>query len=206
LHFPLFPLLCVLALLALSALPAFAQANGIPGDQDYSAFSRFVTDRNIFNPDRQPHSSSSHSSTRRRHRTEAPGIQFVGTMSYEKGMFAFFSGNSSEYSKVVQVGGKIADYTVTDLTATKVVLESADKKQLAIAVGGGLKQQNGKWVSADAADAGETAGAPGAASGSDATTSAGNDDSSSEPAAPPSSSEPNDVLKRLMQQREKENQ
>ncbi|MGA2247714.1 MAG: hypothetical protein ABSH48_22235 [Verrucomicrobiota bacterium] len=185
--------------MSLAVTAAFAQSNHIPGPQDYDKFSQFITDRNIFDPNRQPHISSGPYVHHNTHRSP-PGIQFVGTMSYEKGLFAFFSGNSSEFSKVLQEGGKIADYTVTAISPANVVLESADKKQVSLNVGGGLKQQNGKWVSADAADLPAAAGAP------ETTGTSANEGSSAEPAAPASASEPNDVLKRLMQQREKENQ
>ena len=71
----------------------------------------------------------------------------VGTMSYEKGMFAFFNGNSTDLKKALQAGEKIADYTVTDIAPSVVKLESADKKQqLELKVGDGLRQENGKWV------------------------------------------------------------
>ena len=60
-------------LLALAAVlagetGAFAQSNGVPGPTDYAKFSQFITDRNIFDPARQPHFIYS-SSTRPRTRT-----------------------------------------------------------------------------------------------------------------------------------------
>jgi hypothetical protein len=133
--------------------------------------------------------------------TAAPGIRFVGTMNYNKGTFAFFSGNSSEWSKVVQVGDTFASYTVTALCPTNVVLEATNKTQINVALGGGLKQANGQWVSAEAADIIST---PGAAE--PATSPASSGSTNSEASTPSSAAEPNDILKRLMQQREKENQ
>ena len=181
---------------------AFAQSNGVPGPEDYTSFSRFITDRNIFDPSRQPHNYNPNS---RPHRTRTrsngtPGIQLVGTMSYEKGMFAFFSGNSEDLSKVLQVGDKIVNYTITAITADSVGLESADKKeQMALNIGDGLRQENSKWVFAKAGDLPADTGATAASSSSDESNSA-------TPAAAPSAGEQNDVLKRLMQLREKENQ
>jgi hypothetical protein len=187
----------------LTGAAALAQSNGIPGPQDYASFSHFITDRNIFDPNRVSHSynpNRSYRSTRVR-RNGTPGIQFVGTMSYEKGRFAFFYGNSSDLSKVLQVGGKIVDYTITDISATNVMLASADKSQpFVLNVGDGLRQENGKWVKAEAGELSYSSSAP-ASAGSASTAS-----SSSTPAAPPSEVEQNDVLKRLMQLREKENQ
>ncbi len=144
-----------------------------------------------------PHSySPTRRTIRPRTRTETPGLILVGTMSYEKGMFAFFNGNSADLKKAIQAGEKIADYTVAKITPSRVELESADKQQqLELKVGDGLRQENGKWV---LSGGGELPAASGSANAPDA--------GSSTPAPPSSASEPNDVLKRLMQLREKENQ
>jgi hypothetical protein len=174
----------------------------VPGATDFPKFSQFVTDRNIFDPARQPHyySSGYRPKTRSRVRTAAPGIMLVGTMSYEKGMFAFFNGNSADLKKALQAGEKIADYTVTEISPSQVMLASADKKQqLRLRVGDGLRQENGKWVFAGAA---ELPAEP----GSTETTAGSASGDSSTPATPTSAGESNDVLKRLMQLREKENQ
>jgi len=192
----------VIALATVLAGGALAQSNGVPGPEDYARFSTFITDRNIFDPNRVPHSFTGRAVVRHSTRaTPAPGIRFVGTMDYAKGTFAFFSGNSSEWSKVVQVGDQFASYTVTALCATNVVLEATNQTLINVPLGGGLKQANGQWVSAEAADITTTAGT------TDTTTSAASGGSSgSEAATPSSATEPNDILKRLMQQREKENQ
>ncbi len=127
----------------------------------------------------------------------------VGTMSYEKGMFAFFNGNSADLKKALRVAEKIADYTVTAISPNHVTLESTNKtQQFELKVGDGLRQENGKWVFSGA---GELPAETGAAE----TTSASDGENSSGPgaiAAPSSASQPNEVLKRLMQLREKENQ
>jgi hypothetical protein len=196
-------LLKTAALVALTAIItggiARGQSNRVPGPADYPKFSAFITDRNIFDPNRQPHSwSPNHPTTHPKH-TSAPAIQFVGTMSYEKGLFAFLSGNNSDLSKVLQAGDQYLGFTVASVTPANVVLESTNKTQIALGIGGGLKQENGNWVKSDSYDS--SAPASEAAAGS-----SGSDSSSAEPAAPPSTGEPNDVLKRLMQQREKENQ
>jgi hypothetical protein len=182
---------------------AFAQSNGVPGDTDYAKFSQFVTDRNIFDPGRQPHfySPTTRPRTRTRTRsTSAPALTLVGTMSYEKGMFAFFNGNSSDLKKALQAGEKIADYTVVDISPNRVKLETADKKkQFEMKVGDAMRQVNGRWVFAGADEvSSETS--------STETTASPASGESAAPATPSSASEPNDVLKRLMQLREKENQ
>ena len=58
---------------------AFAQTNKtIPGPTDYASFSKFVTDRNIFDPARQPHYTSSRTrTTRTRTRTSSSALAFT---------------------------------------------------------------------------------------------------------------------------------
>ncbi|HEX9046666.1 MAG TPA: hypothetical protein VF988_06545, partial [Verrucomicrobiae bacterium] len=155
-----------------TATAALAQSNNIPGPTDYNKFSSFITDRNIFDPNRQPHSYSPNSRPRttrpRTTRTETPGIVLVGTMSYEKGWFAFFNGNSDDLKKALRVGETIANYTVAEISPAGARLESADKKeQLDLKVGDGLREQSGKWVFAAAGEVsadGTTSRPPGSAS------------------------------------------
>jgi hypothetical protein len=195
---------------SLTGAGAFAQSNnGVPGPQDYAKFGHFIADRNIFDPNRQPHYYNS-SQTYHPHPIHhgMPTIQFVGTMSYNKGLFAFFSGNSSDLSQVSQVGSKVAGYTITEITPDFVALESADKKdEPKLKVGSGFQEENGKWVVADAIAmaSAESASASGSSGGS-STSTGSTGSTSSTPAPPPSTGEQNDVLKRLMQKREKENQ
>jgi hypothetical protein len=193
--------------LALAGASVFAQTNkNIPGPADYPAFSKFVTDRNIFDPSRQPHNPTTRTRTRTTTRTRtsssAPAFTLVGTMEYEKGMFAFFSGNSAELKKALPVSQKIAGYTVTDIAYGRVRLESADKKQkLELKVGDVMREENGGW---QLAGQGEV---PAGNSSPESTGSApaeGSAASSSEASAPASASAPNDILKRLMEKREQE--
>jgi hypothetical protein len=179
---------------------AFAQQNP-PGAQDYAAFSRFITDRNIFDPNRQPHYTSTYRPrTRpRSHVNQAPDLQLVGTMSYEKGLFAFFNGNDADLKQALPVAGKIAGQTILEISANQVRLESGDKKdQLVLKVGEGLRKENGRWVRTEGDSLPETAPASGTGENSNAAPDAS--------ATPASVAEPNEVLKRLMQLREKENQ
>jgi hypothetical protein len=157
---------------------------------DFSSF-QIIAQRNIFDPDRYPRMS------RAPHRTHAgaPAFSLAGTMSYRKGMFAFFDGTSSDYRKALQEGGTIAGYTVAKITLAGVELQ-ASGKQIEMKVGQQMQQEGeGVWqLSAqgelpatevegeDSTSAGDETSAPGAAS----------------------SSAPNDVLKKLMQQREQE--
>ena len=194
----------ILALALAGGLGAFAQTNnGVPRAADPAAFSRFVTDRNIFDPNRQPHSTSTRTRPRTTTRTRtssAPAFTLVGTMSYEKGLFAFFSGNNEELKKVLPVSGKIADYTVTQIIQGRATLVSADKKEkLELKVGDVVRQESGKW---EWSGSGELP-----AGTSNATVGLSGSSGGDSPAAAPAPAlEQNDVLKRLMQLREKENQ
>ena len=185
-----------------NAFVAGAQSNRTPGATDYAAFSGFVTARNIFDPSRQPHYTSTRTSTRPRTHvsSSAPAFSLVGTMAYQKGMFAFFSGNSDELKKVLPVSQKIADYTVTQITQGHVTLESTNKSEkLELKVGDVMRQDSGKWAlsGTDELPAG-TGSAPAAAGSSPSSDTAA-------PAPSPALGQ-NDVLKRLMELRAKENQ
>ena len=190
---------------------AFAQSSGgnVPSQTDYSQFSRFITDRNIFDPNRRPQNGSSgrRSTTPTRQtrpvRTQtvgAPQFTLVGTMSYEKGYFAFFNGNTPELRQVLPMDGKIGIYAVLEVGDGAVLLETADKKQhFALKIGDVMRLENGVWEKG-------IAGEFSSKSASSSTDKAADSSSSSTPETAPASSEsePNDILKKLMQQREKE--
>jgi len=191
----------VLAVLALSsAFLAGAQTKGVPGATDYAEFSGFVTARNIFDPNRQPHYTAAPRPRKHSHvSSSAPAFTLVGTMSYQKGVFAFFNGNDADLKQALPVSGKIAGYTVTQIIPGRVTLESTDKKErLDLKVGDVMNQENGKWALSGTGElpAGtSSAVSPGGGSGSD---------SSSAPPSPALGE--NDVLKRLMELRKKEEQ
>ena len=156
--------------------------NGL-GPLDYSAF-RLVTERNIFDPNRQPHTPG----TRSQPKTQ-DSFTLVGTMSYDKGDFAFFDGTSSDYKKVLKPADRIAGYKVVAILSDSVKLEG-ENTNLDLTVGSQLRhQEDGTWV--------QVAGA-----GSYAASSSSSNSSQTDTA---SSGADNDILKRLMQRREKEN-
>jgi len=123
---------------------------------------RLVGDRNIFNPNRIGRSRSS----------EAPAprndvISFVGTMQYEKGLFAFFDSPDAAYRKALNEGGALGKFTVKGITADSVELER-DAKPLTLRMGQQLRRpEGGEWsvVAADVvrseARAAEAAANPG---------------------------------------------
>jgi hypothetical protein len=171
----------------------------VPGAADFAKFSAFVTDRNIFDPNRQPHYTA-HTRTRttRTRVSSAPAFTLVGTMSYEKGVFAFFNGNNSDLKKALPVNARIADYMVTQITPGRVLLESVDKKEkLELKVGDVMRQEGGKWAFSSTGELPDEAGG--------ATTGSSSDGENSAPAPSPALGQ-NEVLKRLMELRKKEEQ
>lgn len=171
--------------------PAAAQTTNAPAATNYSSF-QIIVERNIFDPNRYAHASHSHGRSISR---SAPCFSLVGTLSSRQGMLAFFDGNDSDYRKVLSPDGAIAGYKVVEITLRGVKLEAAGKP-VEMKVGAQMRQEGkGEW---QLAESGEL---PAATTGNETSATDGT------PAASPASSsasEPNDVLKKLMQQREQE--
>jgi len=101
---------------------------------------RLIGDRNIFNPNRVGRSRSSETPPPR---TEV--ISFVGTMQYEKGLFAFFDSPDTVYRKALNEGGALGKFTVKGITADQVELER-DAKPLTLRIGQQLRRPDGgEW-------------------------------------------------------------
>jgi hypothetical protein len=162
---------------------ALSRGTNAVGSLDYLAF-RLVAERNIFDPNRQPHTSGPRSQPKAKE-----SFTLVGTMSYDKGDFAFFDGTSSDYKKVLKPAETIAGYRVVSILPDSVKLER-ESKDIDLPVGSQLRHQDdGTWVKA--AGAGVYAAS---------TTEVGSSQTETAPSGTDS-----DILKRLMQRREKEN-
>jgi len=190
----------VLVLALANGFWAAAQSNGVPGPTAYSGFSTFITERNIFDPGRQPRNSSTPRRTFTRTQRSAPTFTLVGTMSYEKGMFAFFDGNNPDLRRVLYQSdsNSIAGYTVAEITLAGVKLQTADKKEtVQMKIGDLMRQEGSRW---QLAGQGELS----------ADTSTGQSATPAENSSPATSATPspaieeNDILKKLKQQREQE--
>ena len=194
----------------------------VPAPTNYTAFTGFIAVRNIFNPNRYPSRGPANPPvvTGGGRGTRVPPVaQFslVGTMAYEKGMFAFFDGNQSYLRKVLyqSASDNIAGYTVEEVTPSDVKLVSADKLQiLRLKVGDGMRMNAGLWelagqVQVQASDNFGGGGFAGGGfadygasfSGGGASTTDSTPDSS---AAPSPSLEGNSVLQRLMKLRQQQ--
>jgi len=157
-----------------------ARTNGTPTSLEYSAF-RLVADRNIFDPNRSPRSTGAPVRPK-----TIDSFTLVGTMSYEKGVFAFFDGTSSDYKKAARPEDVIAGYKVIAISPESVKL-MLKTNVMELRVGSQMhRREDGTWERSS-----------GSASYAEA---------SSTPAstAAPASGAESDVIKKMMQRREKE--
>jgi hypothetical protein len=177
----------VLLLASVSGPSPAAQETNAPARLDYSSF-KIVTERNIFDANRSSRSSRNRDS-RRPAKVEA--FTLVGTLSYEKGPFAFFDGTSSDFKKALKPEGTIAGYKIKDINGRGVALE-AGTNRIELRVGMQMRREDeGEWQarahSEPSATAGSTTSSQTGASGASGANGASSN-----------------VLKRLMQQRERE--
>jgi hypothetical protein len=185
---------CVVIGLA-SLRPVAAQSTNAPAVTDYSSF-RLITERNIFDPNRYAHTSRSVRRTANNNR--APAFSLAGTMTYQSGMLAFFDGTDPDYRRVLSQNGIIAGYRVMEITLHGVRLESAGKTNV-MKVGMQMRQESkGEWQLSDASDL------PAIPTESTNSAISATDETPEATRASGSDSEPNDILKKLMQQREQE--
>lgn len=194
-----------------------------PQKLDEAAF-RIIAERNIFNAERI--GAVRIASSRRPARVES--FKLVGTMAYAKGAFAFFEGSSSELTKVVRPDGVIAGHKLVDILTDGVKLE-ADGKILEVSVGSAMRREDeGAWRLGEAVAGNASSGNVSSRDNGDSNRSnrSGRNDrendssrsrrgeSDAETArpvtaaatSPTSAADQSEILKRLMERREKESQ
>lgn len=134
----------VAALVMVNPLLASAQPSNGAAQLDFSSF-KIIIERNIFNPNRSARSvRSGRRESRKLARTES--FSLIGTMSYEKGLFAFFDGTRSEYRMVLKPEDAIAGYKVANITPNHVKLASGTN-ELEMRVGMQLRrEEGGEWL------------------------------------------------------------
>ena len=161
----------------------------------FDAF-RLMRTKNMFDPNRRPARTETASAQRPApvRENKSSTLTLTGTMVTEGKVLAFFAGTRADYSKVLSVGGTIADCKITAIKATEVEMERGGKPG-ALAVGHQLQIEGAP--SDMPAEEPAAASAPGAAP-ADLAAPAGT------PAAPASSNDKSDVLRRMMERREKE--
>ena len=172
-----------------------AITNNPPSADSFQAF-RIIAQRNIFNPNRYAGRTSGPRNPRQIARE--PGFALVGTMIYEKGAFAFFDGTDSQYKKVLKPSDTIADYRVAEIAPSYVKLETSGN-QTTLPVGMQMKEIDGKWELTEGTESlGRSSDTSSGAPSSETTAEASSETSSG------GSSGADAILRRLMQQREKE--
>lgn len=155
--------------------------------KDFASF-KIITDRNIFSPTRTT-PSAARSETPRPPKIDS--FSLVGTMSYDKGDFAFFDGSGSEYRKVLKATDSIAGYKILSIAENEVVLESGEKK-LTLKMGGQFRRvDEGPWEQkSGASESSDTAAKSSGSTSADSASSAGGAE--------------DEILQRLLKKREQE--
>lgn len=184
---------CALAAILLAALltPSRldAQNTNAPAQTrtDYSSF-RLIADRNIFNTTRSGRAAPTRRETRRTARVDT--ITLVGILDSKLGAIAFFDSTTSDYKKAAKVGDTLADFKVAEIGSAHVTLAKGDQR-ININMGSPLRREEGGAWQDTTPDITR-----------DAPASTARPTNATESAAP---DEDDDVIKRLMQKREKEN-
>src|SRR5471032_3261860 len=115
--------IALVMLFAAQNLWAAAPTNNAAASQDYSTFSKFITDRNIFDPNRVPNIPYT-ARVRPVFTTQArliDSFSLVGVIGYaegqQAGVYAFFDGSNFQYQKAAQVNDSIATFKVAAIAA-----------------------------------------------------------------------------------------
>jgi hypothetical protein len=100
-----------------------------------------IAERNIFNPDRSPRGNREAREPRSRPREV---VTLVGTLSSEKGSYAFFDSSRPELRKAIEIGKTIAGHKVVGIGTDTISLQwKTNTFQLRI--GGQLQRTEGSW-------------------------------------------------------------
>jgi hypothetical protein len=168
-----------------AATPASTVAKASPtaANGSFDSF-RLIGDRNIFDPNRR---SRVRSASNEPPVPTGDTIAFVGTMDYDQGIFAFFDSSDARYRKVLPEGGKLAEFVVKHVEARRVDL-TRDGKVTTLDITQQLHRppEGGDWTVTGASPIPAVSAAV---------------DGAATPAIPADAS---DILKRLMEQRQKQ--
>ena len=170
-----------------------SQTNSASGTNrlDYSAF-KVVVDGNIFDPNRTSHRPGQGP---RPAPKSVDSLTLVGTMTYERGSFAFFDGTSSDYKKALKLNDVVAGHKLTNITPNSVKLATGTN-ELELKVGMQLRrEEDGPWSLSG--QSGSYAAVPTSTQNTLATATSTNSDAASSAAE-------SDIIKKLRQKREQE--
>ena len=181
--------LMMMLLLLMTQAGALAQSSNAVNPRDYAAF-KIVPERNIFNPNRSARGPGI-PRTDQEKPVKVDAFSLLGTMSYEKGQYAFFDGSSGDFHKVVSPANMIGGFTLKEIHPNRVKLEK-DGKEFELEVGQQMKRQDeGEWKVSSESFVGQTSSTSNSPSGSSTGSSSSFGGSES------------DILKRLREKREK---
>lgn len=207
-----------------------AEPSPTPASSDKSGFRPFqiIAERNIFNGNRSGQRISSTRSSSQQRYVRVDAFSLVGTMVSEKGPVAFFDGTESDFRKAFKAGGRIGGFEIRDVRFAGVRLAQGTNT-VDLAVGTGMRREDrGLWkpTSGGASFSSGNSGGTGYSSNSASHSSSSRYDSSSRysggssrdrsadetTASTPSSTggsgastaDMDEILKRLMEKREKE--
>jgi hypothetical protein len=147
-----------------------------------------ISERNIFNATRSSRSAGRSQSREPERRIRTETFTLLGTMTYEKGRFAFFDGSAGQFRKVLQPQESIAGFRIAEVAPTCVKLQTTNGQTIELCVGMQMKKREEEdWQLAGRPESPEVASSS---------------SSSRQPSANPEGD--SDVLKKLMEQRAKE--
>lgn len=120
-------------------------ATSAPGKLDYSSF-KIISERNIFNGNRSGQRISTTRSSTKQISVQVESFTLVGTLlADEKAPVAFFDGTSSELRKALKAGGNIAGFTVKEILQAGVRVNQGTN-MIDLFVGSGMRREDrGPW-------------------------------------------------------------
>ena len=127
---------CVLFLLPGVCTCVMGAAADTPGS--FESF-QIIAERNIFAPTK---ASGRPAESDQPSRLPQDSLVLTGTMSYEKGQFAFFDGSNPDFKKALKAGDRIGGCTLTEIAFKQVKLK-AGEVEFELPVGTRLLRENG---------------------------------------------------------------
>jgi hypothetical protein len=177
-----------LTLFACVTFLASAQNTPTPDTPEFDDF-RLIIDRNIFNPNRSGRSAPQIARSTSRS-PQIDSFTLVGTLGDHDNWIAFFDGSRSEFRGRLKLQDTIGDYVLGAISNSGVLLVNGTN-ELHLRVGSRMRREdNGPWVAAEREEPRR-----------DRDTSPRQESTSANTSATDADSE---VLKRLMQQRERD--
>lgn len=190
--------LCRLAVVLALAATSHAQTPAV--GKGYDAY-RLVQTRHIFDANRRAprvESSRDSRSDERASSIRSSYLALTGTMVTESKALAFFSGSSSENTRVVSIGDSVAGCKVNAISMQDVELVR-DGKPVVLAIGNRLFLEGGGIEVHTAPDA-----APAAPTAPGENTPPSADAAAAPPAGAPPSTDKSEVLRRMLERRQQE--